>query len=74
MASITKEKFIVRERANFNLEDLDTREEVIKEEDLLIDLAKSNNHSFYIFNYIYASSTTLAINIIIYRAYRALLS
>lgn len=44
-ASTTKENFTVRERANFDLEELDARDEVIEEEDLLVDLAESRNHS-----------------------------
>ncbi|KAI6777508.1 uncharacterized protein J7T54_001402, partial [Emericellopsis cladophorae] len=45
-ASITKEKFTARERANFDLEELDTVEEAAEEDDLLVDLAEGSNHSF----------------------------
>ncbi|EAQ91762.1 hypothetical protein CHGG_03697 [Chaetomium globosum CBS 148.51] len=73
-ASITKEKFTGRERANFDLEELDEPEEAIEEEDLLVDLAESSNHSFRTFNHAYAGSTTLAMNTIMHRAHRASLS
>lgn len=69
-ASITKEKFSPMERANFNMEEIDTPE-VIEEEDLIVDLAEGSNHSFRTFNYAYAGSTTLTMNTILHRAFRA---
>ncbi|KAI6777557.1 uncharacterized protein J7T54_004107, partial [Emericellopsis cladophorae] len=52
----------------------DTVEEAAEEDDLLVDLAEGSNHSFRTFNHAYAGSTTLAINTIMHRAYRASLS
>lgn len=69
-ASITKEKFSAAERANFNLDELEAPEQV-EEEDLLVDLAEGSNHSFRTFNQAYAGSTTLTMNTLLHRAYRA---
>ena len=68
-ASITKEKFSVKERANFDLED-GIRED-IKDELDLIALAKQSNHSYYTFNHAYVRTTTLTINTLLHRNYRA---
>lgn len=73
-ASITKEKFTARERANFDLEEVAATGEAAEEDGLLVALAEGSNHSFRTFNYAYAGSTTLAIDTVIYRAYRASLS
>jgi len=67
-ASITKEKFTPKERANFNLEEINTPE-AIKEEDLIVDLAEASNHSFQTFNHAYAGSTTLTMSTLLYRAF-----
>jgi hypothetical protein len=72
-ASITKEKFTAKERANFNLEEI-AGAEVIDEEGLMVDLAESSNHTFRTFNLAYAGSTTLTISTLLHRAYRASLS
>ncbi len=69
-ASITKEKFSAAERANFNMEEIDAPE-ATEEEDLLVDLAEGSNHSFRTFNYAYAGSTTLTMNTLLHRAFRA---
>ncbi|KFA66734.1 hypothetical protein S40285_09771, partial [Stachybotrys chlorohalonatus IBT 40285] len=71
-ASITKEKFTARERANFQLQDVDVDGlEGIEDEELMIDLAKASNHSYRTFNHAYAGSTTLAIDTVLHRAHRA---
>lgn len=69
-ASITKEKFAPKERANFNLEEMETPE-AIEEEDLIVDLAEASNHSYRTFNHAYAGSTTLTMSTLLHRAYRA---
>lgn len=69
-ASITKEKFTPKERANFNMDDIDAPE-AVDEEDLIVDLAEGSNHSFRTFNYAYAGSTTLTMNTILHRTLRA---
>jgi orsellinic acid/F9775 biosynthesis protein OrsD/helicase-like protein/RAD3-like DEAD/DEAH box helicase len=68
-ASITKEKFSVKERANFDLEE-DIGEEIEDELDL-IALAELSNHSYHTFNYAYAGTTTLTMNTLLHRNYRA---
>lgn len=68
-ASITKEKFSTKERANFDLED-SIREDIEDELDL-VALAELSNHTYYTFNHAYASITTLTINTLLYRSYRA---
>ena len=74
-ASITKERFTPRERANFNMDDIGgLEEEVVEEEGLLVDLAESSNHSFRTFNMAYAGSTTLTMSTLLHRAHRASLS
>ncbi len=71
-ASITKEKFSPRERANFHMDDMGQPEEDLAEEEgLLVDLAESSNHSFRTFNAAYAGSTTLTMNTLLHRAHRA---
>ena len=72
-ASITKEKFSPKERANFNLDEIDAPE-AVEEEELLVDLAEDSNHTFRTFNHAYAGSTTLTMNTTLHRAFRASLS
>ena len=68
-ASITKEKFSVKERANFDLEE-GVGEDIEDELDL-VALAELSNHTFYTFNYTYTGITTLTMNTLLYRNYRA---
>jgi len=68
-ASITKEKFSVKERANFALED--GISEDIEDELDLVALAEQSNHSYHTFNYAYAGTTTLTMNTLLHRNYRA---
>jgi hypothetical protein len=68
-ASITKEKFSVKERANFDLED--SIKEDIKDELDLIALAELSNHTYYTFNHVYTGTTTLTISALLHRNYRA---
>jgi hypothetical protein len=67
--SITKEKFSVKERANFDLEE--GIGEDIEDELDLVALAELSNHTYHTFNYIYAGTTTLTINTLLHRNYRA---
>lgn len=69
-ASITKQKFTPKERANFNMDTI-MAPEVIDEEEPLVDLATSSNHGFKTFNQLYAGSTTLVMSTPLHRAYRA---
>jgi hypothetical protein len=66
--SITKEKFIVNKQVNFNLEKLNLLK-TAEEEELIKDLTKASNHSYYTFNYIYTSLIIIGINTILYRVY-----
>jgi hypothetical protein len=70
VASITKEKFSAKERANFDLED--SIGEDIEDELDLITLAKLSNYSYHTFNYAYAGTMTLTLNTLLYWGYRAL--
>ena len=71
-ASIVKEKFTPGERASFNMDHIgDQEEEVVEEEELQIDLARSSNHSFATHNMAYAGSTTLTTHALLQRAHRA---
>ena len=67
-ASITKEKFSAKERANF---DLKGAGEDVEDELDLVALAKLSNHTFYTFNYAYARTTTLTISALLHWNYRA---
>lgn len=67
--SITKEKFLVKERANFELED--NMGEEIEDELDLVALTKLSNHSYYTFNYAYTSIITLIISALLHCNYRA---
>ncbi|KAJ3464901.1 hypothetical protein MRS44_009687 [Fusarium solani] len=69
-ASITKEKFSAKERANFDLEEIAAAKEV-EDKAALADLAGMSNHSYRTFNHAYASSTTLTMSTLLHRAYRA---
>ena len=69
-ASITKEKFSTKERADFDLEH-DVGEHVEEELDL-IALAEISNHSYHTFNHAYAGTTTLTMSALLHRNYRAL--
>jgi hypothetical protein len=68
-ASITKEKFSTKERANFDLED--GLGEDIEDELDLVALAELSNHTYHTFNHAYAGTTTLTMNTLLHRGYRA---
>ena len=68
-ASITKEKFSAKERANFDLEE--SIGEEIEDELDLVALAELSNHSYHTFNHAYAGTTTLTMNTLLHRNYRA---
>ncbi|KAF8853058.1 hypothetical protein BDZ45DRAFT_749007 [Acephala macrosclerotiorum] len=68
-ASITKEKFSVKERANFDLEK--SAEKNIENELDLVALVELSNYTFYTFNYVYTGTTTLTMNTLLYWNYRA---
>jgi superfamily II DNA or RNA helicase len=68
-ASITKEKFSVKERANFDLEE-GVGEDIEDELDL-VALAELSNHTYHTFNHAYAGTTTLTMNTLLHRSYRA---
>ena len=68
IVSITKEKFSVKEQANFDLEN--SIGEDIKDELDLITLVELNNHTYYIFNHVYTNIIILTINTLLYRNYR----
>lgn len=62
-----KEKFSVKEWANFDLEE--GIGEDIKDELDLVTLAKQSNYSYHTFNHAYAGTTTLTMNTLLYRNY-----
>jgi hypothetical protein len=66
---ITKEKFSVKEQANFNLKE--GVGEDIKDKLDLVTLAELSNYIYYTFNYIYARTMTLTMNTLLHRNYRA---
>jgi hypothetical protein len=66
--SIIKEKFSIKERANFDLEE-GIGEDIEDELDLVI-LAELSNHTFHTFNYIYTGTMILTMNTLLYRNYR----
>ena len=68
-ASISKEKFSAKERANFDLED--NLGEDIEDELDLVALAEQSNHSYHTFNHGYAGTTTLTMNTLLHRNHRA---
>ncbi|KAJ3454216.1 hypothetical protein MRS44_018110 [Fusarium solani] len=69
-ASIAKEKFGAKERANFDLGEIAAAEEV-EDEAAVADLAGMSNRSYRTFNHAYAGSTTLTMSTLLHRAYRA---
>ncbi|KFZ24599.1 hypothetical protein V502_00924 [Pseudogymnoascus sp. VKM F-4520 (FW-2644)] len=66
-ASITKEKFAAKERANFDMED--NLGDDIEDELDLVALAELSNHNFHTFNHAYAGTTTLTMNSLLHRSY-----
>jgi hypothetical protein len=68
-ASITKEKFSVKEQANFDLKE-GVGEDIEDKLDL-VALAELSNHTYYTFNHAYARTTTLTMNTLLHRNYRA---
>jgi superfamily II DNA helicase RecQ len=68
-ASIVKEKFSIKERANFELEE--NAAEDIEDELDLIAMAEQSNHTYHTFNHAYAGTTTLTMNALLHRNYRA---
>jgi Lhr-like helicase len=68
-ASITKAKFSAKERANFDLEE-GVGEDIEDELDL-VALAELSNHTYHTFNHAYAGTTTLTMNTLLHRNYRA---
>ncbi|KAL5344194.1 hypothetical protein ACLOAV_010842 [Pseudogymnoascus australis] len=68
-ALITKEKFAAKERANFDIED-NVGDDIEDELDL-VALAELSNHSYHTFNHGYAGTTTLTMNALLHRSYRA---
>ncbi|KAL5344173.1 hypothetical protein ACLOAV_010863, partial [Pseudogymnoascus australis] len=68
-ASICKEKFSAKDRANFDLEDNGVED--IEDELDLIAMAEQSNHTYRTFNHAYAGSSTLTMNALLHRNYRA---
>lgn len=68
-ASICKEKFSAKDRANFDLEDNGVED--IEDELDLIAMAEQSNYTYRTFNQAYAGSSTLTINALLYWNYRA---
>jgi superfamily II DNA helicase RecQ len=68
-ASITKEKFSTKDRANFDLEEYVG--DNIEDELDLVALAEQSNHSYHTFNHAYAGTTTLTMSALLHRNYRA---
>lgn len=66
-ALITKEKFLAKERANFELKD-GMGEEFEDELDFMA-LAELSNHSYHTFNYAYAGTTTLTMSALLHCSY-----
>jgi hypothetical protein len=66
---ITKEKFSVKEQANFDLEE--SIREDIKDRLDLVALAEQSNHSYHTFNYAYAGTTTLTMSALLHWNYQA---
>lgn len=60
----------MRERGNFDIEELGASEYVEDEMDL-VDLAEMSNYSFRTFNHVYAGTTTLTISTLLHCGYRA---
>jgi hypothetical protein len=70
-ASICKEKFSVKEQANFDLRSGQELGDIDEEELDLVALAEHGNHSYPTFNRAYAGSTTLTMNALLHRGHRA---
>ncbi|KFY96400.1 hypothetical protein V500_02461 [Pseudogymnoascus sp. VKM F-4518 (FW-2643)] len=68
-ASICKEKFSAKDRANFDLEDNGVED--MEDELDLIAMAEQSNHTYRTFNQAYAGSSTLTMNALLHRNYRA---
>jgi hypothetical protein len=69
LATICKEKFSIKEKANFDLED-NVAEDAEDELDL-IAMAEQSNHTYCTFNHAYASTTTLTMSALLHRNYQA---
>ncbi len=69
-ASICKEKFSAKEQANFDLRSGQELEDIDEEELDFVALAEHGNHSYPTFNHAYAGSTTLTMNVLLYRGHR----
>jgi len=69
-SSICKEKFSAKEQASFETKSNLETEYINKEQDL-VTLALQGNHSYSTFNCAYAGSTTLTMNALLHRGYRA---
>ena len=67
LASICKEKFLSKERANFELKD--NVVEDIEDKLDLIAIAEQSNHIYYTFNYVYTGTTRLTINTLLHWNY-----
>jgi hypothetical protein len=64
LAIIYKEKFFIKEKANFNLERGVAKD---PEDELdLITMAEQSNHTYSTFNRVYTGSTTLTISALLY--------
>jgi hypothetical protein len=66
-ATICKEKFSIKEKANFDLEGGVAKDP--KDELDLITIAEQSNHTYGTFNRVYTRSTTLTISTLLYRNY-----
>lgn len=62
--SICKEKFPAKDRANFDLEDNGVED--MEDELDLIALAEQSNHMYRMFNQVYAGSSMLTMNALLY--------
>jgi hypothetical protein len=67
--SICKEKFSAKERAHFELENVEVDD--MEAELDLVAMAEQGNHSYATFNQAYAGSTTLTMNALLHRNHRA---
>ena len=65
-----KEKFSIKERANFELKENAAAEDIEDELDL-IAMAEQSNYTYHTFNHAYASTTRLTMNVLLHRNYRA---
>ena len=60
-----KEKFSIKERANFELEENAAAEDIEDELDL-IAMAEQSNHTYHTFNHAYAGTTRLTMNVLLH--------